>query len=120
LPFHFHNSHLEGIATASDHHRHRNDRGRTGDGCDLEIASVNLVRGGGITNAMDILVRPVSPFRLAPPPIIDEDLKDSPTLSQVIDRFRGGRNGCLLVRRGILDSTPPWFAWPRDSDFALC
>ena len=58
----------------------------------IEIASVDMVRGGGITNAMDSLVRPGKPI----PPgasaihhIIDEDLKDAPALSDVIDRFRG-------------------------------
>ena len=47
----------------------------------IEIASVDMVRGGGITNAMDTLVRPGKPI----PPgasaihhIIDEDLKDAP------------------------------------------
>jgi hypothetical protein len=58
----------------------------------IEIASVDMLRGGGITNAMDTLVRPGKPI----PPgasaihhIIDEDLKDAPAFSEVIDRFRG-------------------------------
>ena len=58
----------------------------------IEIASVDMVRGGGITNAMGTLVRPGKPI----PPgasaihhIIDEDLKDAPPLSEVIDRFKG-------------------------------
>jgi DNA polymerase III epsilon subunit-like protein len=33
----------------------------------IEIASVDMVRGGGITNAMGTLVRP-GPFCPAPPP----------------------------------------------------
>ena len=47
-----------------------------------------MVRGGGITNAMDTLVRPGKPI----PPgasaihhIIDEDVQDAPPLSEVID-----------------------------------
>jgi Exonuclease len=58
----------------------------------IEIASVDMVRGGGITNAMGTLVRPGKPI----PPgasaihhIIDDDLKDAPPLSEVIDRFKG-------------------------------
>ena len=51
----------------------------------IEIASVDMVRGGGITNAMDTLVRPGKPI----PPgasaihhIIDEDLNDAPPLAR--------------------------------------
>ena len=62
----------------------------------IEIASVDMVRGGGITNAMDTLVRPGKPI----PPgasaihhIIDEDLKDAPPLSRG-DRPVQGRR-CL-------------------------
>ena len=32
----------------------------------IEIASVDLLRGGGITNPMDTLVRPGNPFPRAP------------------------------------------------------
>jgi DNA polymerase III epsilon subunit-like protein len=58
----------------------------------IEIASVDMVRDGGITNAMGTLVRPGKPI----PPgasaihhIIDDDLKDALPLSEVIDRFTG-------------------------------
>ena len=58
----------------------------------IEIASVDMVRGGGITNAMGTLVRPGKPI----PPgasaihhIIDDDLKDAPPLNEAIDRFKG-------------------------------
>jgi exodeoxyribonuclease X len=58
----------------------------------IEIASVDMVRGGGITNAVDTLVRagqPIPPGASAIHHIIDEDLKDAPLLPDVIDRFRG-------------------------------
>ena len=58
----------------------------------IEIASVDMVRGGGITNAMDTLVRPgrsIPPGASAIHHIIDEDLKDAPLLPEVIDRFKG-------------------------------
>jgi exodeoxyribonuclease X len=58
----------------------------------IEIASVDMVRGGGITNAMDTLVRPgrpIPPGASAIHHIIDEDLKDAPLLLEVIDRFKG-------------------------------
>ena len=58
----------------------------------IEIASVDMVRGGGITNAMDTLVRPASPF----PPgasaihhIVDEDVQNAPPLTEVMPRFKG-------------------------------
>jgi hypothetical protein len=58
----------------------------------IEIASVDMVRDGGITNAMDTLVRPTKPI----PPgasavrhIIDEDVTNAPAFSEVIDRFKG-------------------------------
>jgi exodeoxyribonuclease X len=58
----------------------------------IEIASVDMVRDGGITNAMDTLVRPGRPI----PPgvsavhhIVDEDVQNAPALAEVIDRFRG-------------------------------
>jgi exodeoxyribonuclease X len=58
----------------------------------IEIASVDLVRGGGITNAMDTLVRPgklIPPGASAVHHIVDEDVADAPQLGDVIDRFRG-------------------------------
>src|SRR5262249_61010697 len=48
----------------------------------LEIASVDLVRGGGITNAMDTLVRPgkpIPPGASAVHHIVDEDVQRAPT-----------------------------------------
>src|SRR5262245_56681097 len=58
----------------------------------IEIASVDMVRGGGITNAMDTLVRPAKPI----PPgasaihhLIDEDVQNAPMLADVIERFTG-------------------------------
>ena len=58
----------------------------------IEIARVDMVRGGGITNAMDTLVRPANPI----PPgasaihhIVDEDVKDAPSLGDVAHRFKG-------------------------------
>ena len=58
----------------------------------IEIASVDMVRGGGIANAMDTFVRPAKPI----PPgasaihhIVDEDVKDAPPLADVIDSFKG-------------------------------
>ena len=58
----------------------------------IEIASVDMVRGGGITNAMDTLVRPGKPI----PPgasaihhLVDEDVQNAPLLSNVIARFKG-------------------------------
>jgi Exonuclease len=58
----------------------------------IEIASVDMVRDGGITNAMDTLVRSgrsIPPGASAIHHIIDEDLKDAPLLTEVIDRFKG-------------------------------
>jgi exodeoxyribonuclease X len=58
----------------------------------IEIASVDMVRGGGITNAMDTLVRPdrpIPPGASAVHHIVDEDVKNAPPLAEVIDRFKG-------------------------------
>jgi exodeoxyribonuclease X len=58
----------------------------------IEIASVDMVRGGGITNAMDTLVRPgrtIPPGASAIHHIIDEDLKDALLFAEVIERFKG-------------------------------
>jgi exodeoxyribonuclease X len=58
----------------------------------IEIASVDMVRDGGITNAMDTLVRPTKPI---PPSasavhhIVDEDVANAPAFDEVIDRFKG-------------------------------
>jgi DNA polymerase III epsilon subunit-like protein len=58
----------------------------------IEIASVCMVRGGGITNAMDTLVCPAGPI----PPgasavhhLIDEAVRNAPILTEVIGRFTG-------------------------------
>jgi exodeoxyribonuclease X len=51
-----------------------------------------MMRGGGITNAVNTLVRPrkhIPPGASAIHHIVDEDLKDALALSEVIDRFRG-------------------------------
>jgi exodeoxyribonuclease X len=58
----------------------------------IEIASVDMVRGGGVTNAMDSLVRPnrpIPPAASAVHHIVDEDVKDAPPLAEVIGRFKG-------------------------------
>ena len=58
----------------------------------IEIASVDMVQGGGITNPMDTLVRPgkpIPPGASAVHHIIDEDVRTAPLLQEVIDRFRG-------------------------------
>ena len=58
----------------------------------IEIASVDMVRGGGITNAMDTLVRPASPFRPAPRPSITSSMRTCRTRRcwpRSIDRFKG-------------------------------
>jgi exodeoxyribonuclease X len=58
----------------------------------IEIASVDMVRDGGITNAIDTLVRstkPIPPGASAVHHIIDEDLQNAPQLAEVIERFRG-------------------------------
>jgi hypothetical protein len=41
----------------------------------IEIASVDMVRGGGIANAMDSLSGRPGLFRLAPPPCITSSTK---------------------------------------------
>jgi exodeoxyribonuclease X len=58
----------------------------------IEIASVDMVRGGGVSNPMHTLVRPSKPI----PPgasaihhIVDEDVRNAPVLAEVAGRFRG-------------------------------
>jgi exodeoxyribonuclease X len=58
----------------------------------IEIASVDMVRGGGVSNAMHTLVRPSKPI----PPgssaihhIVDDDVRNAPLLAEVGGRFRG-------------------------------
>lgn len=58
----------------------------------IEIASVDMVRGGGITNARDTLVRPnkpIPPGASAVHHLVDEDVANAPSLAEVIERFRG-------------------------------
>jgi exodeoxyribonuclease X len=58
----------------------------------IEVASVDMVREGGITNAMDTLVRPgkpIPPGASAVHHLVDEDVKNAPLLADVIDRFKG-------------------------------
>jgi DNA polymerase III epsilon subunit-like protein len=59
----------------------------------IEIASADLVRGGGITNAMDTLVRPsrpIPPGASAVHHLIDADVQNAPLL---------GRHRALQGRR---------------------
>jgi exodeoxyribonuclease X len=58
----------------------------------VEIASVDLLREGGITNCQEMLVRPgfaVPPESSAVHHLIDADVVNAPPLDQVIDRFKG-------------------------------
>jgi exodeoxyribonuclease X len=58
----------------------------------IEIASVDMVRGGGITNAMATLVRPhkpIPPGASAVHHIVDEDVKYAPLLADIAGRFAG-------------------------------
>jgi len=58
----------------------------------IEIASVDMVRGGGITNAMDTLVRPaksIPPGASAIHHLVDEDVQGAPLLREVVPRFKG-------------------------------
>lgn len=58
----------------------------------IEIASVDMVRGGGITNAMDTLVRPpklIPPGASAIHHLIDADVENAPLLREVVGRFAG-------------------------------
>jgi exodeoxyribonuclease X len=58
----------------------------------IEIASVDMVRGGGITNAMDTYVRPARPIPAGASAIhhiVDEDVKEAPSLVEVAGRFKG-------------------------------
>ena len=58
----------------------------------VEIASVDLLRDGGITNQQETLVRPkvlVPPEASAVHHLIDADLVNAPPLEDVIDRFKG-------------------------------
>jgi exodeoxyribonuclease X len=58
----------------------------------IEIASVDMVKGGGITNPMQTFVspgRPIPPVASAVHHILDEDVANAPTLAEAIERFRG-------------------------------
>ena len=58
----------------------------------VEIASVDILREGGITNRQETLVKPGFPVpseASAVHHLIDADLADAPPLEQVIDRFKG-------------------------------
>ncbi len=58
----------------------------------IEIASIDILRDGGITNAMDTLVKPGKPIPAgasAVHHIVDQDVANAPQLDDVIDRFRG-------------------------------
>src|SRR5262249_35061158 len=65
----------------------------TDPACDaiIEIASVDMVRGGSVTNAMDTLIRPTKPIpsgASALHHLIDEDVQSAPLLAGVIERFK--------------------------------
>ena len=56
----------------------------------VEIASVDLLRDGGISNQQETLVRPRVPVPAeasAVPHLIDADLVNAPPLEDVIDHF---------------------------------
>jgi exodeoxyribonuclease X len=58
----------------------------------VEIASVDLLRDGTITNQMSTLARlgiPVPPESSALHHLIDADLADAPRLAKVLDQFKG-------------------------------
>jgi exodeoxyribonuclease X len=58
----------------------------------IEIASVDLIKGGGITNAMQTFVnpgRPIPPAASAIHHLVDEDVRDAPTLADAIVNFAG-------------------------------
>ena len=58
----------------------------------IEIASVDMVRDGAITNAMDTLVRSTKPIPAgasAVHHIVDEDVANAPPFAEVINRFKG-------------------------------
>lgn len=58
----------------------------------VEIASVDMVKGGGVTNRMSTLVnpeRPIPPAASAVHHIIDEDVKGAPKLPEAIQQFMG-------------------------------
>lgn len=58
----------------------------------VEIASVDILREGGITNRQETLVKPgipVPPEASAVHHLIDADLANAPLLEQVVGRFKG-------------------------------
>lgn len=58
----------------------------------VQIASVDLVRGGGITNQMTQLVnpgRPIPPVASAVHHIIDADVATAPPITEAVQRFKG-------------------------------
>jgi exodeoxyribonuclease X len=58
----------------------------------IEIASVDLVKGGGVTNARSTYVapgRPIPPLASAVHHITDEDLRDAPPLAEALPMFTG-------------------------------
>jgi exodeoxyribonuclease X len=62
------------------------------DGAIIEIASVDMVKGGGITNPMQTFVRPGRPIpsvASAIHHIVDADVEHAPTLEEAVERFRG-------------------------------
>jgi DNA polymerase III epsilon subunit-like protein len=60
----------------------------------IEIAAVDLLKDGTITNQRSTLVQPpvpVPPESSAVHHLIDEDLTFAPQLDDVLDQFRGAR-----------------------------
>ena len=70
----------------------------------LEIASVDMVRGGGITNPMNT---PIPPGASAVHHLIDEDVRNAPPLSEVIERSRVPTSMLPTMRRSSKVSSPP-------------
>jgi exodeoxyribonuclease X len=78
----------------------------------VEIASVDLLREGGITNCQNTLVRPalpVPPEASAVHHLIDADLVEAPSLEDVIGRFKGAdayvAHNCEFERSFLGDSS---------------
>ena len=62
------------------------------DGAVIEIASVDMVKGGGITNPMQTFAcpgRPIPAVASAVHHILDQDVVHAPSLAEAIERFRG-------------------------------
>lgn len=70
----------------------------------VQIASVDLMRGGGITNRMQTLVnpgRPIPPQASAVHHIIDADVAAAPAVAEAIERFKGA--DCMVGHNCAFD-----------------